>query len=153
MAMKISKIDALSTTFTRPELRFEQQGLTSFSGLVLFDKSVNDTKCKAEGTAVGFNLISSLHWADSENGSPRPVSTVRISDRITHLKTAALYMRRVGAVRNQISVSFKQCLIKIMNQVINMFYTDGQTQEVLWHTGFRWLYAVAMLNQRFDTAQ
>ena len=34
--MKISKSDALSATFSRPELRFEQQDLTSFSGLVLF---------------------------------------------------------------------------------------------------------------------
>lgn len=34
--MKISKSDALSVAFSRPELRFEQQDLTSFSGLVLF---------------------------------------------------------------------------------------------------------------------
>jgi hypothetical protein len=30
--MKISKSDALSVAFYRPELRFEQQDLTSFSG-------------------------------------------------------------------------------------------------------------------------
>lgn len=34
--MKISKSDALAATFSRPELRFEEQDLTSFSGLVLF---------------------------------------------------------------------------------------------------------------------
>lgn len=34
--MKISKSDALSATYSRPELRFEEQKLTSFSGLVLF---------------------------------------------------------------------------------------------------------------------
>ena len=37
-AMKISKSDALSATFSRPELRFEQQDLTSFSGLVLLTR-------------------------------------------------------------------------------------------------------------------
>jgi hypothetical protein len=34
--MKISKSDALSVTFSHPKLRFEQQDLTSFSWLVLF---------------------------------------------------------------------------------------------------------------------
>jgi len=34
--MKISKTDALASTFLRPTLRFEQQDLTSFAGLVIF---------------------------------------------------------------------------------------------------------------------
>ncbi len=34
--MTISKSDALAATFSRPELRFEQQDLTCFTGLVLF---------------------------------------------------------------------------------------------------------------------
>lgn len=34
--MKISKSDAVTATFSRPELRFEEQDLTWFSGLVLF---------------------------------------------------------------------------------------------------------------------
>jgi hypothetical protein len=34
--MNVSKSDVLTATFSRPELRFEEQDLTSFSGLVLF---------------------------------------------------------------------------------------------------------------------